>query len=156
MTVALKENIMKITKPLRQVFAGLTLTAITLAAPAFAAETVNVELVGERGGAMEITLSQDSIVAGEVTFQVANMAMDTPHEMIVVKLDAAGQQFVIDPASEKVDEAAVNALGEVSGLKATETGELILTLEPGNYALICNLKGHVTAGMVVPFTVTAG
>jgi uncharacterized cupredoxin-like copper-binding protein len=156
MTVALKENIMKITKPLRQVFAGLTLTAITLAAPAFAAETVNVELVGERGGAMEITLSQDSIVAGEVTFQVANMAMDTPHEMIVVKLDAAGQQFVVDPASEKVDEAAVNALGEVSGLKATETGELILTLEPGNYALICNLKGHVTAGMVVPFTVTAG
>jgi uncharacterized cupredoxin-like copper-binding protein len=156
MTVALKEKIMKITKPLRQVFAGLTLTAITLAAPAFAAETVNVELVGERGGAMEITLSQDSIVAGEVTFQVANMAMDTPHEMIVVKLDAAGQQFVVDPASEKVDEAAVNALGEVSGLKATETGELILTLEPGNYALICNLKGHVTAGMVVPFTVTAG
>jgi uncharacterized cupredoxin-like copper-binding protein len=156
MTVALKENIMKITKPLRQVFAGLTLTAITLAAPAFAAETVNVELVGERGGAMEITLSQDSIVAGEVTFQVANMAMDTPHEMIVVKLDAAGQQFVVDPASEKVDEAAVNALGEVSGLKATETGELILTLEPGNYELICNLKGHVTAGMVVPFTVTAG
>jgi uncharacterized cupredoxin-like copper-binding protein len=156
MTVALKENIMKITKPLRQVFAGLTLTAITLAAPAFAAETVNVELVGERGGAMEITLSQDSIVAGEVTFQVANMAMDTPHEMIVVKLDAAGQQFVVDPASEKVDEAAVNALGEVSGLKATETGELILTLESGNYALICNLKGHVTAGMVVPFTVTAG
>ncbi|WP_217646906.1 sulfocyanin-like copper-binding protein, partial [Loktanella salsilacus] len=43
----------------------------------------------------------------------------------------------------------------VSGLKATETGELITTLEPGNYVLICSLKGHVTAGMVVPFTVTA-
>jgi uncharacterized cupredoxin-like copper-binding protein len=156
MTVGTKENIMKTANPFRQLFAGLTLTAMTLAAPAFAAETVNVELLGERGGAMEITLSQDSIVAGEVTFQVSNMAMDTPHEMIVVKLDAAGQQFVVDPASEKVDEAAVNALGEVSGLKATETGELTLTLEPGDYALICNLKGHVTAGMVVPFTVTAG
>jgi hypothetical protein len=70
MTAGTKENIMKTTNPFRRLFVGLTLTAMTLAAPAFAAETINVELLGERGGAMEITLSQDSIVAGEVTFQV--------------------------------------------------------------------------------------
>lgn len=121
--------------------------------PAFAAETIQVQLEGERGGDMAITLSQDTIPAGEVTFQVMNMATDTPHEMIVVKLDAAGQEFVVDPGTEKVDEAAIAALGEVSGLKAGETGDLTLTLEPGDYKLICNLKGHYAAGMVVAFTV---
>lgn len=140
---------------LRRPLVGLVLATALLAAPAFAAETVNVELVGERGGQMAIQLSQDSVPAGEVTFQVVNIAQNTPHEMIVVKLDEAGQEIQVDPETEKVDEAALDDLGEVEGLKAGESGDLTLTLEPGNYKLICNLKGHYSAGMVVPFTVTA-
>lgn len=146
---------MKNSNPLFMMFASLGLMAATFAAPAFAAATVDVQLLGERGGAMAIKLSANSIPAGEVTFQVVNMAKDTPHELIVVKLDSEGQKFVADPASQKVDEAAINALGEVAGLKASEKGDLTLKLEPGNYSLICNLKGHVMAGMVVAFTVTA-
>ena len=138
----------------RRPLAGLALALACLAAPAFAAETVSVELIGERGGQMDIRLSQDSVPAGEVTFQVANIAASTPHEMIVVKLDATGQEFQVDPSTQKVDESALDDLGEVEGLKAGETGEITLTLEPGDYKLICNLKGHYAAGMVVPFTVT--
>ena len=143
------------TTSIRRPLAGLVLAMALLAAPAFAAETVNVELVGERGGQMAIELSQDSVPAGEVTFQVVNIAQNTPHEMIVVMLDEAGQEIQVDPETDKVDEAALNDLGEVEGLKAGESGDLTLTLEPGDYKLICNLKGHYAAGMVVPFTVTA-
>ena len=146
---------MSSTRTTRRPLAGLAFTLALAAAPAFAAETVSVELIGERGGKMDIKLSQDSVPAGEVTFQVANVAQSTPHEMIVVKLDEAGQEFAVDPETNKVDESKLDDLGEVEGLKAGESGDLTLTLEPGNYKLICNYKGHYAAGMVVPFTVTA-
>ena len=132
---------------------GLALAAL-LTTPALAAETVDVELVGERGGDMSMRLSRDSVPVGEVTFQVTDAAQDTPHEMIVVRLDEAGQELQPDPATEKVDEAAIQDLGEVEGLKAGQSGELTLTLESGPYLLICNLKGHYAAGMEIPFTVT--
>ena len=146
---------MPILRAMRGPLAGLLIgTATLMAVPALAAETVQVELVGERGGEMSIRLDQSSVPAGEVTFQVANVAQDTPHEMIVVKLDEAGQEFQVDPATEKVDESAIQDLGEVEGLKAGQSGDLTLTLEPGDYKLICNLKGHYAAGMEIPFTVT--
>ncbi len=141
-------------RPARGPLAGLALAAALLATPALAAETVAVELVGERGGEMALRLDQDSVPAGEVTFQVTNAAQDTPHEMIVVRLDEAGQELAVDPATEKVDEAAIDDLGEVDGLKAGQSGELTVELEPGPYMLICNLKGHYAAGMEAPFTVT--
>ena len=134
--------------------AAFAAAASLAAAPTLAAETVMVELVGERGGEMAVNIDKPEVPAGEVTFQVANVANDTPHEMVVVMVDEAGQQFVVDPETNKVDETALDDLGEVEGLKAGETGELTLTLEPGNYQLLCNYKGHYAAGMYVPFTVT--
>ena len=148
---------MNIPRAARRPVVGLAAGALALAGalcPALAAETVAVELVGERGGEMSIELSRDSVPAGEVTFQVVNAAEDTPHEMIVVRLDEADQEFAVDPATEKVDKSAIDDLGEVEGLKAGQSGDLTLTLEPGPYRLICNLKGHYAAGMEIPFTVT--
>ncbi|KAB0678879.1 copper resistance protein [Aureimonas leprariae] len=137
--------------------AGLAVSAAVLvAAPsAFAAETVAVKLVGERGGKMSIELDKASVPAGEVTFKVVNIAKNTPHEMVVIKLDSAGQKLKVDPDTNKVDESKLKSLGEVEGLKAGQSGDLKVQLEPGNYELICNYKGHVMAGMVVPFTVKA-
>ena len=138
----------------RRPVAGLAFALALLAAPAFAAETVAVQLVGERGGEMAIELSQDSVPAGEVTFQVANVAKNTPHEMIVAKVDEAGQRFEVDPSTRKIDESKFDDLGEVEDLKAGQSGELTVDLAPGDYQLICNYKGHYMAGMVVSFTVT--
>lgn len=143
---------------LRNVAAAALLGGATLLpamSAAWAAETVAVELVGERGGEMAVNLDKSEVPAGEVTFKVVNAARDTPHEMIMVRVDDAGKELVVDPATEKVDESALNDLGEVDGLKAGESGELAVTLEPGSYKLICNLKGHVMAGMVADFTVSA-
>lgn len=129
---------------------------MTAAVPALAAETVSVQLVGERGGMMWIELDKSEVPAGQVTFKVANVAKNTPHEMVVIKLDSKGQKLKVDPDTNKVDESALNSAGEVSGLKAGQMGVLTVKLEPGDYELICNYKGHVMAGMVVPFKVVAG
>ena len=128
---------------------GIALTV----APAFAAENVSVQLMGERGGKMSIKLDKSEVSAGEVTFKVANMAMKTPHEVVVIKLDKAGQKLVIDPDKNRIDEDKLMSMGEVSDLKAGKMGSLTVKLEPGSYELICNLKGHAAAGMIAPFTV---
>ena len=144
--------------PMKSFLSAFVLGAMVMTAvsPAMAAQTVAVQLVGERGGKMSIKLDKAEVPAGEVTFKVANVAMNTPHEMVVIKLDSAGQKLKVDPDTNKVDESKLNSLGEVSNLKAGKMGELTVKLEPGNYELICNYKGHVMAGMVVPFKVTAG
>lgn len=134
--------------------AGAVLGALLLSTPALAAENVAVQLVGERGGQMAIKLDKSEVPAGEVTFQVVNVAKNTPHEMVVIKLDAGGQEIKVNPSTNKVDEDKLDSMGEVSGLKAGKSGTLTVKLQPGRYELICNLKGHVAAGMVVPFTVT--
>ena len=138
---------------LKRVVYGAVIGALFMAAPVFAAENVSVQLIGERGGQMSIKLDKTEIAAGEVTFKVANVAMKTPHEMVVIKLDKAGQKLVIDPDKNRIDEDKLMSMGEVSDLKAGKMGSLTVKLEPGSYELICNLKGHAAAGMVVPFTV---
>ena len=121
--------------------------------PVLAAENVSVQLLGERGGKMSIKLDKSEVPAGEVTFKVANAAASTPHEMVVIKLDKAGQTLEIDPSKNRIDEDKLMSMGEVSDLKAGKMGTLTVKLEPGAYELICNLKGHAAAGMIVPFTV---
>lgn len=138
---------------MKKVYLSVGAIAMMLASPALAATKVSVELIGERGGNMSIKLDKNEVPAGEVTFDVVNAAMQTPHEMVVIKLDKAGQKLEIDPDKNRVDEAKLNSMGEVSDLKAGKGGTLTVNLEPGSYELICNLKGHVAAGMVVPFTV---
>lgn len=128
---------------------GLLLSSV----PVLAAETVSVQLIGERGGQMSIKLDKSEVPAGEVTFQVANAAANTPHEMVVIKLDKAGQKLEIDPAKNRIDESKLMSMGEVGDLKAGKMDTLTVTLAPGAYELICNLKGHAAAGMIVPFTV---
>jgi uncharacterized cupredoxin-like copper-binding protein len=140
-------------------FSKLAAAAAVLAvlgpASAFAAETVSVQLVGERGGQMAIKLDKTEVPAGEVTFQVANVAANTPHEMVVIKLDKPGETLKVDPAKNRVDEKKLMSMGEVSDLKAGQSGKLTVNLKPGAYELICNIKGHVAAGMVATFTVKA-
>lgn len=136
-----------------RLLAGSAFAVLLAASPVLAAETVDVQLIGERGGAMSIKLDKPSVPAGQVTFKVANVAQNTPHEMVVVKLDEAGQRLVVDPSTNRVDESKLDSKGEVSDLKAGQAGTLTVDLAPGSYELICNLRGHVMAGMVVPFTV---
>lgn len=125
-----------------------------LSASAFAASTVNVMLMGEGGGEMKISLDQPTIQSGEVVFNVANHAMTEEHEMILVKLTSADQKIPLNTTKHRVDENELNTLGEVADLKPSDTGTLNVTLKPGSYLLLCNIKGHYEAGMWTRLTVT--
>ncbi len=141
------------------------------AAPAFADSTVHVFLwdamssmdmtdthkiedhANRLEDAMGIAASATAIPAGPVTFVVTNTASDAAHEMVVSKLSAPDATLPYDPAAMRVDETAAGSVGEVAELAPGATGTLSVALEPGTYALYCNVPGHYAAGMWTLVTV---
>lgn len=135
-------------------FTTLAALALTLSTEAFAATTIMVKEDGEAGGPMTISLDHTTVSAGEVTFKVHNDAMSEEHEMVLVKLKSADETVPVNAAKHRVDESKLKSLGEVADLKAGKDGQLKVKLVPGNYLLLCNIKGHYEAGMKAKLTVT--
>ena len=109
----------------------------------------------DQGGArMALRPSVTRVPAGQVSLVAVNQGWRT-HELVVLPLgrhDAVGER--VPGTDGRVDETG--ALGEASkscgpdsgeGLKAGTTGWTTLTLGPGRYELVCNLKNHYAAGM---------
>lgn len=123
----------------------------TTATPTEAADETPDEM-----GALHISLTEWSITgedgadipsvpAGEVAFETHNDG-EVPHELVIIKTDTDPATF---PASGgKVDEEAVGELiGEVEDFPGGETETGTFGLQPGAYALICNVAGHYEQGM---------
>ena len=138
----------------RTILPAIAIAAIVASSPASAATTINVSLTGESGGKMGMDLSQSSVPAGKVKFDVTNAASSTGHEMVVVRLASKDEKLPFDARKDRVEENKVKSLGEVSGLKAGQHGTVTLDMTPGDYELICNHKGHYAAGMRATLTVT--
>jgi uncharacterized cupredoxin-like copper-binding protein len=108
------------------------------------ATTVGISLnewtiTAEGGGA------PPTVPAGEVSFEVHN-AGQIPHELVIIKTDTDPAQFPV--SGGKVDEEAVGELiGEVEEFPAGETETGTFGLQPGTYALICNIAAHHEQGM---------
>jgi uncharacterized cupredoxin-like copper-binding protein len=136
-----------------------TVAAATDAAAANAADlpagSIGITLVDVTANKMLLTPSATSAPAGTVTF-VATNAGNVEHEFVVLKTDIPAADLVIDPATDRTSEEAegVENVGEIGSIKKGETKTLELDLEPGHYALICNLKGHLRMGMWSDFEVT--
>ena len=52
------------------------------------------------------------------------------------------------------DSEGITNKGEAEDIGSGSTAKLALTLEPGNYVLVCNIKGHYQSGMQTAFTVS--
>jgi uncharacterized cupredoxin-like copper-binding protein len=130
---------------------------LALSPAAFAAnapQTVAVSLLGEADQPMSVKIDNAVIKAGKVEFKVTNDAVGTDHEVVLVALASPDEKIVADTKKHRVDEAKLDALGEVGGLKPGDKGVLKATLKPGvTYALICNHKSHFELGMATRFTV---
>jgi uncharacterized cupredoxin-like copper-binding protein len=106
------------------------------------------------GARMTLAPTVDTVSAGAVSLVAQNLGWRT-HELVVLTLKGsavAGQR--VPGADGKVDEAG--SLGEASGSCAAGSGQGItagavgwttLTLAPGRYELVCNLKNHYADGM---------
>jgi uncharacterized cupredoxin-like copper-binding protein len=99
--------------------------------------------------------------AGPVTFTVTNIGPEDIHEFVVIKTDLSFIDLPTDDTGT-VDEAAggMEVIGEIEDLPVGSTQDLTLTLEPGAYALICNIydpeegEAHYQMGMRTSFTVS--
>ncbi len=97
---------------------------------------------------------ETTIPAGNVMFVDANRGT-IPHEFVLFKTDQAARRLPLR-ADRGVDEDA-SSLEDVadsgSSLAPGETRLMTADLDPGHYALVCNLAGHYQAGMRLDITV---
>lgn len=108
-----------------------------------------------------VTPSAASAPAGEVTFAVTNDGPDDVHEFVVLKTD-------LDPGDLPVDEhgavtedgEGIEVVDEIEDIPVGESQELSVTLDAGNYVLLCNIydededEAHYQMGMRTAFEVT--
>jgi uncharacterized cupredoxin-like copper-binding protein len=120
------------------------------------------------GTAVSVTLEEWAVStdvatapAGAITFTATNDGPDDVHEFVVIKTEL---EFIALPtdAQGAVDEAGgeMEVIGEIEDIAVGASDELTVTLEPGAYALICNIydetemEAHYEMGMRTAFTVT--
>jgi uncharacterized cupredoxin-like copper-binding protein len=90
-----------------------------------------------------------SAQAGTVVFNAVNEGQ-APHELEVIDTDTPAGDFPVEDSRAQIDGKEV---GEVTGIAAGRSKVLQVDLEPGHYALICNLPGHYQPGMYADFEV---
>lgn len=119
------------------------------------------------GTAVAVTLEEwavstdvSSAPAGPVTFTATNDGPADPHEFVVIKTDLDFTALPTD-AQGVVDEAGgeMVVIGEIEDIAVGASDDLSVTLDPGTYALICNIydeaemEAHYAMGMRTTFTV---
>lgn len=92
-----------------------------------------------------------SAPAGEVTFEMLNEGA-VVHDLWVVRTDLAYDQLPVE-GGVAVTGGVNEVIDKVLETDAGTTISLTVNLEPGNYALICNIPAHYQLGMRAPFTI---
>jgi len=103
---------------------------------------------------------RDSVKAGTVYFLVENRGPNDPHEFVVIRTD--GEPGELPVIQGRVPEDEVDMVDEIHPYRPKTTASIALDLEPGKYALICNvaevedgeIESHYELGMYTAFTVT--
>lgn len=119
------------------------------------------------GTAVDITLQEWAVLAnpasaasGQVVFNITNDGPDDVHEFVVVKTDLSIHELPTDERGV-VDESGgpMEVIGEIEDIPVGASESLTLDLDPGAYALICNIydedegEAHYALGMRAAFTV---
>jgi len=148
----------------------LVLTAVIslgLVSCAGAAASPSANGDGGDATAVAVTLQEWAVVpdaesapAGDVVFTVTNDGPEDIHEFVVLRTD-------LDPAELPVDEDGVvseegegiEVIDEIEDIPVGSSEDLAVTLEAGNYVLLCNIwseeesEAHYQMGMHTAFTV---
>ena len=105
-----------------------------------------------------ISPTSTTVPAGAITFSVSD-AGTIPHELVVLSTDTPAAKFPIgsfEGETNRINEHTVGTnVGETGDLQPQATKSITLNLQPGHYALVCNLPAHYVAGQRADFTVHA-
>jgi uncharacterized cupredoxin-like copper-binding protein len=125
-----------------------------LVAPVLAACSSGPAMINVTEATYSLALDKDSAKAGTITFHVTNNATDQPHEFVIFQTDLPADSLPLNSDGDVDEEGeGVNHIDEVEDIQPGESKDLTVDLQPGHYALICNMPGHYTQGMHVDFTV---
>ena len=104
--------------------------------------------------------SPSSASAGEITFQVTNDGPEDIHEFVILKTDLDAAELPTDEhGAVSEDGEGIEVIDEIEDIPVGETQEVTVTLEAGNYVLLCNIydededEAHYAMGMTVAFPV---
>ncbi len=101
-----------------------------------------------------VAVNATTAKAGDVTFTISNKGT-IGHEFLVVKTDIENGKIPLGGDHFEEPSAGLEVIDEIHEFPAGETKSLTVTLEPGNYQLVCNLPSHYGAGMHLSFKVIA-
>ena len=101
----------------------------------------------------KVAVAPNTATAGEVKFTIENKGT-IGHEFLVVKTDILDGKITLDGDHFAEPSPGLEVIDEIGEFKQGTTELLVLTLEPGNYQLVCNLPGHYAAGMHTSFVVS--
>ena len=105
----------------------------------------------------KITISKNTANAGEMTFHIHNDATDLTHEFVIFKTDLPeGELPLTDEGIVEEEADGVTLIDEAEDIEPGASTDLTVTLDPGNYVLLCNTDSdqlHYMHGMHVAFTV---
>lgn len=101
----------------------------------------------------EIELSDSSVSAGEVTFEVENNGPSV-HEFVVFKTDLAPDALPTDESGDVAEGDDFAPVDEIEDIAKDANPKLTVDLTAGDYVLICNIAAHYRQGMRTAFTVT--
>lgn len=156
---------MSITKAFRSI------TAFALASSALAAcaspGSSPTDSMAAGGNVVAVTLqewavlpSPSSASAGEITFQVTNDGPEDIHEFVILRTDLDPAELPTDENGAVTEEGeGIEVIDEIEDIPVGETQEVTVTLEAGNYVLLCNVydeeedEAHYMMGMRVAFPV---
>jgi hypothetical protein len=95
-----------------------------------------------------------TLTPGRHTISFTN-AGGQPHELLMFKTSLPANRLPVDASGNVIEDSPLmhQVLDSGDGLPAGHTQSLTVQLEPGHYAVICNLPGHYHFGMYLDLTV---
>lgn len=96
-----------------------------------------------------VVLSPTGAPEGPVTFRVENQGTVT-HELEIFRTSLPADSLPVEGSTAS---PGLAPLDEVENVEPGLSAKLPVTLESGEYVLICNLPGHYEQGMRAAFTV---
>ncbi len=91
-----------------------------------------------------LVASHMSTGAGEVTFTLLNNGSES-HSLVVIRTDRSIYDMPV--YDNFVQEEQLDVVGKIEAISGGTTESLTVTLEPGKYLLMCNLRTHYTLSM---------
>jgi len=139
------------------VFSSVLLAAATVGACGGDANDSSDATSNDIAGSVKewaVAVDATTAKAGDVTFTITNEGT-IGHEFLVVKTDIENGKIPLDGDHFAEPSEGLEVIDEIGEFPAGETNKLTVTLEPGNYQLVCNLPAHYGAGMHMTFKVIA-